>query len=113
MVNENTFSGIDIPTRIVFRSNRNCNDRIGMGIQNKPEPGDRITTPTSFSFFSVSWLAITNSTISKESAPKSSINEASIVTDVSVTPNCSTIIPFTFSNISSELIFSSSPPLKF
>ena len=57
MVNENTFSGIDIPTRIVFRSNRNCNDRIGMGIQNKPEPGDRITTPTSFSFFSVSWLA--------------------------------------------------------
>ena len=57
MANENTFSGIDIPTRIVFRSNRNCNDRIGMGIQNKPEPGDRITTPTSFSFFSVSWLA--------------------------------------------------------
>ena len=32
------------------------------------------------------------------------LKEASIVTDVSVTPNCSTIIDFTFSNISSELI---------
>lgn len=51
------FSGIDIPTRIIFRSNRNCNDKIGMGIQNKLEPDDRITLPTSFSFFSVSWLA--------------------------------------------------------
>ena len=48
--------------------------------------------------------AITNSTISSESAPKSSINDASIVTAFSDTPNCSIMIPFTFSNTSSELI---------
>lgn len=56
MINENMFSGIKIKNRILFRNNRSCNDRIGMGIQNKPGPGDDIDEPTSFSFFSVSLL---------------------------------------------------------
>ena len=38
-------------------------------------------------------------TISKESAPKSSINEASNFTASAFAPNCSTIIPFTFSKM--------------
>lgn len=57
MVVENMFSGIEVPTRIVFRDNRNYNDRIGMGIQNKTGPEDQVPAPTCFSFFSVSWLA--------------------------------------------------------
>ena len=57
MVVENMFSGIEVPTRIVFRDNRNYNDRIGMGIQNKTGPEDQVPAPACFSFFSVSWLA--------------------------------------------------------
>src|ERR1017187_9740411 len=40
--------------------------------------------------------AITSSTISSESAPKSSTNDALLSTWLSSTPNCSTIICFTF-----------------
>src|ERR1700734_2181197 len=36
--------------------------------------------------------AITNSTVSSESAPRSSTNEASLVTSSSLTPNCSATI---------------------
>jgi hypothetical protein len=54
----------------------------------------------------LSWLAvgevvakaITSSTVSSESAPRSSTNEALEVTSPSSTPNCSTIICFTFSS---------------
>src|SRR5467141_1186461 len=42
--------------------------------------------------------AITSSTVSSESAPRSSTNEALGVTSPSSTPNCSTIICFTFSS---------------
>jgi hypothetical protein len=42
--------------------------------------------------------AMTNSTVSSESAPRSSTNEALEVTSPSSTPNCSTIICFTFSS---------------
>src|SRR5580692_4329517 len=42
--------------------------------------------------------AITSSTVSRESAPKSSTNEALLVTSASSTPSCSTIICFTFSS---------------
>src|ERR1700722_18552242 len=42
--------------------------------------------------------AITSSTVSSESAPRSSTNEALEVTSPSSTPNCSTIICFTFSS---------------
>ena len=54
--------------------------------------------------------AIINSTISNESAPKSSIKDASGVIAVSATPNCSTIISFTLSKTSSELIGRITPP---
>src|SRR6185436_4682126 len=40
--------------------------------------------------------AMTNSTISRESAPRSSMNDASGVTSSSLTPNCSQMISFTF-----------------
>src|SRR5229473_8595882 len=49
--------------------------------------------------------AITSSTVSSESAPRSSTNEALGVTSPSSTPNCSTIICFTFS--STAAMFSS------
>src|SRR5215469_4852842 len=49
--------------------------------------------------------AITSSTVSRESAPKSSTNEALGVTSPSSTPSCSTIICFTFS--STAAMFSS------
>ena len=55
--------------------------------------------------------AIISSTISNESAPKSSIKDASVVTAVSATPNCSIIVSFTFSKTSSELMIIKSPPL--
>src|SRR6266567_7635671 len=42
--------------------------------------------------------AITNSTMSNESAPRSSTNEALGVTSPSSTPSCSTMICFTFSS---------------
>src|ERR1700683_1302423 len=42
--------------------------------------------------------AITSSTVSSESAPRSSTNDALEVTSPSSTPNCSTIICFTFSS---------------
>ncbi len=42
--------------------------------------------------------AMTSSTVSSESAPRSSTNEALGVTSPSSTPNCSTIICFTFSS---------------
>src|SRR5271165_3884086 len=42
--------------------------------------------------------AITSSTVSSESAPRSSTNEALEVTSPSSTPNCSTTICFTFSS---------------
>src|SRR5271168_2671348 len=42
--------------------------------------------------------AMTSSTVSSESAPKSSTNEALEVTSPSSTPSCSTIICFTFSS---------------
>lgn len=56
MAFDDMFSGIEIPTRVIFRSNRDCNDRIGMGIQNKPGPGEGPEMFASFSFFSVSLL---------------------------------------------------------
>src|SRR5215212_11254922 len=40
--------------------------------------------------------AITNSTMSRESAPRSSTNDAVLSTCASSTPNCSTMICFTF-----------------
>ena len=55
---------------------------------------------------------IINSTISKESAPKSSINEASRFTVFSATPNCSTIISFTLSKGNVHLICYVFSPLK-
>src|SRR5947207_15226869 len=42
--------------------------------------------------------AMTSSTVSSESAPRSSTNEAFGVTSPSSTPNCSTMICFTFSS---------------
>src|SRR3990167_5275618 len=51
--------------------------------------------------------AMTSSTVSRESAPKSSTKEAVGVTSASSTPNCSTMICFTFS--STEAIV---PPLR-
>src|SRR5579864_3176877 len=42
--------------------------------------------------------AITSSTVSSESAPRSSTNDALVVTSPSSTPSCSTIICFTFSS---------------
>src|SRR6185437_6011255 len=42
--------------------------------------------------------AMTNSTVSSESAPRSSTNEALGVTSASSTPSCSTMICFTFSS---------------
>jgi len=52
----------------------------------------------SISISNSSSKAIINSTISSESAPKSSINDDSKVISSSSTPSCSTIIFFTFSN---------------
>ena len=49
--------------------------------------------------------AIINSTISKESAPKSSINDASSVTAPSVTPNFSYMSLYLSSNVLNYLIF--------
>src|SRR5579883_3204632 len=43
--------------------------------------------------------AMTNSTVSRESAPRSSTNEALLVTSPSSTPSCSTIICLTFSSV--------------
>src|SRR4051812_42278615 len=43
--------------------------------------------------------AITSSTVSSESAPRSSTNEALEVTSPSSTPNCSTMICFTLSSV--------------
>src|SRR5206468_9699781 len=40
--------------------------------------------------------AITNSTMSRESAPRSSMKDASGVTSSSLTPSCSQMISFTF-----------------
>src|SRR4051812_36351804 len=42
--------------------------------------------------------AITSSTVSSESAPRSSMNFAAGVTSSSSTPSCSTMISFTFSS---------------
>src|SRR6266568_6086392 len=50
------------------------------------------------SISNASSIAITSSTISSESAPRSSIKWAVGVTSASSTPNCSTIICFTFSS---------------
>ena len=61
-------------------------------------------SPSGISILNSSSIPIINSTKSKESAPKSSIKCASNVTDSSETCNKSTIIFFTFSNISYELI---------
>ena len=44
-------------------------------------------------------MAITNSTVSKESAPKSSTNDASDFTSSSFTPSCSMMIFFTRSSM--------------
>src|SRR5437879_5181542 len=41
---------------------------------------------------------MTSSTVSSESAPRSSTNEALVVTSPSSTPSCSTMICFTFSS---------------
>src|SRR5437870_4820191 len=43
--------------------------------------------------------AMTNSTVSRESAPRSSTKDALEVTSPSSTPNCSTMICFTFSSV--------------
>ena len=51
------FSGIEVLTQIIFCDNRNYNDRIGLGIQNKTGPEDQVPAPANFSCFSVSWLA--------------------------------------------------------
>src|SRR6266550_2634127 len=48
--------------------------------------------------------AMTSSTVSRESAPKSSTKEAVAVTSPSSTPNCSTIICFTFSSTAAILL---------
>src|ERR1700674_1435405 len=52
--------------------------------------------------------AITSSTVSSESAPRSSMNFALGVTSSSSTPSCSQMISFTFS--STALAISRSPP---
>jgi len=51
--------------------------------------------------------AITNSTVSSESAPKSSTNEASLVTSSSFTPNCSATIFLTCCSTVLIVMFSS------
>src|SRR5208283_515752 len=48
--------------------------------------------------------AMTSSTVSSESAPRSSTNEALGVTSASSTPNCSTMICFTFSSTANAAI---------
>src|ERR1700736_788356 len=67
-----------------------------------------ITSPTVCSFSASSSgtstensssKAITNSTISSESAPKSSMNDAVGVTCSGLTPSCSTMMSLTFSSI--------------
>src|SRR5687768_6432838 len=50
--------------------------------------------------------AMTSSTVSSESAPRSSTNDASGVTSSSSTPSCSTMMPFTLSATAIQ------PPLK-
>src|ERR1700674_6103425 len=55
-------------------------------------------SPAGISIVKASSKAITSSTVSSESAPRSSTNEALGVTSPSSTPNCSTIICFTFSS---------------
>src|ERR1700758_2411566 len=47
--------------------------------------------------------AITSSTVSSESAPRSSTNDALEVTSPSSTPNCSTMICFTFSSVADAM----------
>src|SRR5216117_2161728 len=54
--------------------------------------------------------AITSSTVSRESAPRSSMNFAVGVTSSSSTPSCSTMISFTFS--STGFAMNRSPPPK-
>src|SRR5579871_2685021 len=51
--------------------------------------------------------AMTSSTVSRESAPRSSTNEALGVTSPSSTPSCSTMICFTFSSTAAILRLSS------
>src|ERR1051326_8288245 len=48
--------------------------------------------------------AMTSSTVSRESAPRSSINEAVGVTSDSSTPNCSTIICLTLSSTDEAIL---------
>src|SRR6266496_2558573 len=48
--------------------------------------------------------AMTSSTVSSESAPRSSTNEALGVTSPSSTPSCSTMICFTFSSTAAMLL---------
>src|SRR4029450_5101996 len=54
--------------------------------------------------------AMTSSTVSRESAPRSSMNFAFGLTSSSSTPNCSTMISFTFS--STDFAMNPSPPRK-
>src|SRR5438445_8202884 len=56
--------------------------------------------------------AITSSTVSKESAPRSSTNLASGTTSSSSTPNCSAMIFFTRSSMAAIDFATSCPPLQ-
>eukprot|EP00967_Tisochrysis_lutea_P034481 scaffold41175_cov33-Tisochrysis_lutea.AAC.6 len=48
-------------------------------------------------------MAMMSSTASSESAPRSSVNEASGVTEATSTPSCSAMMPLTFSSTSSDI----------
>ena len=70
-------------------------------------------SPTVFSFsasssgisaLNSSSKAMTNSTVSRESAPRSSMKEASRVTSSAFTPSCSTIMSFTFCSMSTAIL---------
>src|SRR5437867_510958 len=57
------------------------------------------------SILNASSSAMTNSTVSSESAPRSFTNEASIVTSSGSTPSCSTMMPLTLSSMLCAICF--------
>jgi len=81
--------------------------RLRRGLDVLDGVADRVNLSASSSLISIlnaSSSAMTSSTVSSESAPRSFTKEASMVTSPDRRPSCSTIIPFTLSSSSRHLI---------
>src|SRR5436309_1458118 len=98
----------DAPAPEDVRRRRYCLDDLSsMYLMTSPTVCNFSASSSGTSTPNSSSKAITSSTISSESAPKSSMNDAVGVTCSGFTPSCSTMISFTFSSIGlSDIKFS-------